>query len=45
MTAFKAGIKPASLRRPITSTTVKVYKSTEVGIEELDVQKQVGLKD
>ena len=45
MTALKAGIKPASLRRPLTSTTVKVHKSTEVEIEELDVQKQVGLKD
>ena len=45
MTALKAGIKPASLRRPLTSTTVKVHKSKEVEIEELDVQKQVGLKD
>ena len=44
MMALKAGIKPASLRRPLASTTVKIRKFPEE-VEEADVPKQAGLQE
>ena len=45
MTALKAGIKPASLRRPLAGTTVKIRKFPEEEVEEPHNQIQAGLKD